>query len=213
MIEITQYSDEKFESQFVPLIQDAYADVQNILEKVPKTLQIKFKEGFGSEITGVGGYASSKNQIELGVVSNFNDPGLQRKNLRSVIFHESFHINQGFTYENSPFTALDSMIYEGCAVKFERDYGDNDAIYCDYSMHSNAQLMQWLDEIKQVGTEYFEDLDTWHKWAFYHPEYKEKWIIYRVGSFVLDNILENSGHDIIDFKDKSANEIFKLANL
>lgn len=213
MIEVIQYSDEKFESQFVPIIEDAYLEIQKLLENVPEKLLLKFTDNGGSDITGVGGFAFSHDQINLAVLKNFNNRKLQEKNLRSAFFHESFHLQQGFTYADSLFTALDAAVYEGSAIKFERDYGNNDAVYGDYSAYSEAQLKQWLDEIRAVGAEYFENEETWRKWAFYHPEYDEKWIVYKVGSFILDNVLASSGLDIIDLRDKTSGEILKLAEL
>ena len=213
MIEIIQYSDEKFESQFVPMIQGAYSDIQVLLENVPEKLLLKFTDNGGSDITGVGGFAVSHNQINLAVLKNFSNRKLQEKNLRSAFFHESFHLQQGFTYEDSPFTALDAAIYEGSAIKFERDYGGNDAVYGDYSAHPEAQLRSWLDDIRGLGTEYFENEETWRKWAFYHPDYDEKWIVYKVGSFILDNVLASSGLDILGLRDKTSSEILALAEL
>lgn len=213
MIEIIQYSDEEFESQFVPMIEEAYLEIQELLENVPSRLQVKFTDNGGSDITGVGGFAFSHNQINLAVLKSFDNRQLQKNNLRSAFFHESFHLQQAFTYSDSPFTALDAVVYEGSAMKFERDYGKNDVIYSDYSAYSEEQLKQWLEEIRAVGTEYFENEETWRKWAFYHPEYDEKWIVYKVGSFVLDNVLAESGLDILDFTNKSADEILEFARL
>lgn len=213
MIEVMQYSDKEFESQFVPMIEDAHLEVRDLLENIPSQLQVKFTDNGGSDITGVGGFAFSRSQINLAVLKSFDDREIQKKNLRSAFFHESFHLQQGFTYADSPFTALDAVVYEGSAIKFERDYGKNDAVYGDYSAHSEEQLKQWLEEIRSVGTEYFENEETWRKWAFYHPEYDEKWIVYKVGSFVLDNILAASRLDIIDFRNKSAGEILEFAQL
>ena len=213
MIEIIQYSNEEFESQFVHMLEEAYCEVQALLENVPDRLQIKFTDNGGSDITGVGGFAFSRDQIHLAVLRSFHDRDLQKKNLRSAFFHESFHVQQGFTYANSSFTALDAVIYEGSAIKFERDYGKINAVYSDYSAYSEEQLKQWLEEISAVGTEYFEREETWRKWAFYHPEYDEKWIVYKVGSFVLDSVLAASGMDIIDFRNKSASEILEFARL
>lgn len=213
MIEVIQYSDKKFESQFVPMIEKAYLEIQELLENLPDNLEVKFTDNSGSDITGVGGFAYSREQINLAVLKSFNDRELQKKNLRSAFFHESFHLQQGFTYADSPFTALDATIYEGSAIKFERDYGKNNAIYGDYSAYPEEQLKQWLEEIRAVGTEYFENEEMWRKWAFYHPEYDEKWIVYKVGSYVLDNILTASGSDIIDFRNKSASEILEFARL
>lgn len=210
MINIIEFSDKPFESQFVSLVDDAYAETSMLLDKLPATMNIKFTDNGASDITGVGGFSVSSSQLNLAVLKGFTDTATQRKNLRSTVFHECFHVQQGFTFADSPFTALEAAIYEGCALAFERTYADNTAAYGDYRAYSDEELQGWLDEIQTVGTEYFENSDTWHKWAFYHPEYAEKWIIYKVGSWVVDRILSESNLDIIDLKDKTVDEIATL---
>lgn len=211
MINVIAYSNQTLESSFKPIIDNAYQDVQKLLDNVPDVLQIKFTDNGGSDITGVGGFAFSRTQINIAVLEGFNDRNVQEDNLRSTVFHESFHIQQGFTYSDSPFTALEAAVYEGSAIAFEREYAKNDAAYGDYSTHTDKQLQSWLNEITSVGTRYFEDEETWHRWAFYHPEYDQKWIIYKVGSWYVDRILSINGLDILDLKDKTAREIVSLS--
>jgi uncharacterized protein YjaZ len=210
MIDVINYSNRTFESSFTQTIDDAYKDVQKLLDNIPEVLQVKFTDNGGSDITGVGGFAFSHSQINLAVLEDFIDREAQIANLRSTVFHESFHIQQGFTYSDSPFTALDAAVYEGSAIAFERDYAQNDAAYGDYSAYTYEQLQGWLNEIKSVGTRYFEDEETWHKWAFYHPDYDQRWIVYKVGSWLVDRILLTNNLDILDLKDKTAQEIEAL---
>ncbi len=74
MIEIIQYSDEEFESQFVPMIEDAHLEVRDLLENIPSQLQVKFTDNGGSDITGVGGFAFSRSQINLAVLKKLRRP-------------------------------------------------------------------------------------------------------------------------------------------
>lgn len=210
MINVIQFSDEDFETQYVSVVEQAYSDAQNLLPDLPATINIRFTDNGADSKTGVGGFTVSDKQINIAVLKDFHDRDLQNKNLRGVFFHESFHVQQGFTFDKSPFTALESAIYEGCAVIFERQQTETLATYANYSDHTDEQLQSWLNEIHKVGNEYFEDTDVWHKWAFYHPEYDQKWIIYKVGTWLVDNILKENNLDILDLKDKSAAEITKL---
>jgi len=210
MIHIAHFSNETLERQFIPIVDKAYTDASKILDKLPGSIDIKFTDNGGSELTGVGGFSLSPKQINLAIHQDFEDRAAQEVNLRSTVFHEAFHVQQGFTYTQSPFTALQSAIYEGCAIKFERDYAKNTAVYGDYSSCTEDQLNTWLDEIRTVGTEYFENEDTWRKWAFYHAEYKQKWIVYRVGSWLVDRILADNKLGILDLKSKTADEIIQL---
>lgn len=210
MINVIEYSRESFESQFVPIIDTAYTDAQKYLDQLPKTIDIAFTDNGSSDMTGVGGFTVSDKQINIAVLAEFEDRELQRKNLYSTVMHEAFHVQQGFSYDVSPFTATEAAIYEGCAVIFERQYAHNQAIYGEYSDCSEQDLEKWFAELDTVGTKYFEDIDTWHKWAFYHPEYDQKWIIYKTGSWLVDRILTRSNRDVLDLKSKSAAEILKL---
>lgn len=210
MINIIGFSDESFESQFLPIVYEAYQKAAKLLTNISPTVNVKFVDNGGSDITGVGGFSVSENQINLRVVRNYPNLAAQRKNLYSAVLHEFFHLQQGFTYQHSPFTALESAIYEGCAVIFERDYAHNQAAYGEYTQFSDQQLLSWLREIESVGVEYFEKVDTWHKWAFYHPEYDQKWIIYKVGTWLMDKVLHENNLDILDVKDMTASEIIQL---
>lgn len=210
MINVIQFSDNDFEAEYVPVVEQAYSDVQKLLTDLPAAINIKFTNNGADSETGVGGFTVSGEQINIAILKDFPNRELQTKNLRGVIFHESLHIQQEFTFDKSPFTALEAAIYEGCAVVFEQQYTNTAASYADYSMHADEQLHTWLDEIRTIGNEYFESTDIWHKWAFYHPEYDEKWIIYKVGSWLVDNVLKENNLDILNLKDKSPDEIITL---
>lgn len=212
MINIIEFSDESFESQFVPLVEDAYAKALRLLDKLPDPLNVKFTYNGASEDTGVGGFSVSDKQINFAILKGFTDRTTQENNLRGVILHESFHVQQGFTYEKSPFTALEAATYEGAALIFEQQYAGISASYGDYGLCSDEELRGWLDEIRAVGTAYFDEPGVWEKWAFYHPEHDQKWIIYKVGSWLVNRILEENNLDVLDLKDRSANEIIELAH-
>jgi uncharacterized protein YjaZ len=208
MINVVEFSNEPYERQFISLIDESYMEMLGLLDRIPATLNIVFAEG-ASDMTGVGGFAAAGDQINLAVLEDFEDKALQKRNLQAVILHETFHIQQGFTFDKSPFSGLEALIYEGCAVACEKTHGGT-ASYADYQNNTKADLYKWLDELKQVGTEYFEDRETWQKWAYYHPDYDERWIIYKVGSFIIDELLKARQIDILDLKNKSADEIMAM---
>lgn len=139
MINIIGFSNEAFEQKFVPILDSSYTKILGLLDRLPSTLNVKFTEGANDE-TGVGGFAVSAKQINLAVWPDFHEKELQRNNLRAVMMHETFHIQQGFTFDKQPFTALESAIYEGCAVVFEKQYGKGKATYADYSVNTEDEL-------------------------------------------------------------------------
>lgn len=206
MINVVEFSNEAYERQFISLIDESYVEMLGLLDRIPATLNIVFAKG-ASDMTGVGGFAAADDQINLAVLGDFEDKALQRRNLRAVMMHETFHIQQGFTFDKSPFTGLEALIYEGCAVACEKTHGGGTASYAEYRKNTKAELYKWLDELKQIGTEYFENREIWQKWAYYHPNYDERWIIYKVGSFIIDQLLKARQLDILDLKNESADEI------
>jgi hypothetical protein len=211
MINVVSFSDKAFEADWVSVIDQAFSDTLKLLTHLPDTLDIAFTEEGAEQSTGVGGFSVSPHRINIALMKDFHDIALQKSNLRGVIFHELFHVNQGFTCAQSPFTALDAAVYEGCAVVFEREYGGGVAIYADYHQHTDEELSGWLEQLRNVGTQYFEDHDTWQKWAFYHPELDQKWIIYKVGAWLIERILAQHNLSILDLADKKPAEIMSLA--
>ena len=207
MINAIKYSDMSFEPQFTPLVNEAYEQAKALLGNLPEDVDIVFTDQGASELMGVGGFAESADQINLCIQKGFRNRELQWRNLYGTVMHESFHLQQGFTFDKAPFTALESSIYEGCAVVFEREYSESSVEYADYSRNTDEQLQGWADEIESVGTRYFEDTETWERWAFYHPEYDQQWIIYKVGSWMVDRVLRENQLQILDLQNSSAQQI------
>ena len=205
-----KYSDKSFESPYASIVENAHNDAAKLLENLSSDLTIEFVDNGASDQTGVGGFAASPHHLNVAIHKDFSDSTTQQRNLRAVVFHELFHINQCFTYEQSPFTALQAAVSEGCAVTFEREYGGGEASYADFSEHSDEELTDWHDQLEQVGLQYFEDRDTWQRWAHYHPELDQKWIIYKVGSWLVKRIINDNNLDVLDLQNKTPEEILLL---
>ena len=205
-----KYSDKSFESSYATIVENAHNDAAKLLKNLSSDMTIEFVDNGASDQTGVGGFAVSPNHLNVAVLKGFSAPTTQQRNLRAVVFHELYHINQGFTYEQAPFTALQAAVFEGCAVTFEREHGGGEATYANFSEHSNEQLTDWRGQLEQVGLKYFEDTDTWLRWAQYHPELDQKWIIYKVGTWLVQRILSENNLNILDLQDKSPDKILQL---
>lgn len=156
------------------------------------------------------GSALSRGSMKIGIRLDQEDRSTQFNRIKPVIFHEGYHIGQGF-YNSNPCSAIEAAIYEGCATVFERTYTDSTPKWGDYSMHDDETLHTWLEEIKTItADQYFEPTgDTWRKWAFYDPETKESWKIYKVGTWIVENALRKEELDIIDLNTMSADEILR----
>ena len=211
MIEVIHYEEKSTEEPFVPMIEKSYEEVRGYLTHIPDPVKIYFDdEDRVIPELGVGGFALSRDTITLSVQKDFEDKVAQAKNLHGTIFHESFHLAQHYTGADGYHPAVNAAIYEGCAEVFEREYTESNSIVGDYSAHSQQELEAWLEALKEVGSSYFEEEGVWEKWAFYNEELKQRWIVYKTGTWLVDRVLKETGLDILDLQDKSAEEILGL---
>jgi len=211
MIEVIHYHDRSAEKPFEGVIAKSYDEARGLLKNIPENLKVYF--GDESSIipeTGVGGFAYSHDTMTIAIDKDFEDKDTQKKDLHGTIFHESFHLAQRFTAEDGYRTAIDSAVYEGCATVFEREYAGILPLWGDYSAHSSEELKSWLASIKEVGVSYFEEEGVWEKWAFYNEELKQRWIVYKTGTWLVDRVLKETGLNILDLQDKTAEEILAL---
>ncbi len=183
-------------------------EVKALLPDVPGDLKVKFNNEWLIPDTGTGGFASSKEKIELSFDENFEDKEAQMKDLRASYFHECYHVVQGFTGQDydDHMPAIENAILEGAATRFEITYASADPGWSNYP--EREKVVEWVNLVKGLPVNY-----DWQKWKFYNPEMKERWIMYRAGVFVVDQALENSKLDIIDLVKMSAKDILALAEL
>ena len=208
MIEVIHYYNKSFETSFEESILDFYTEVHTILPNLPKTIKIYFSNHGIVPESGVGGFAYSKDTITISVDTKFIDRKKQLSELRSTIFHESFHLSQNYTGESGPFTAIENAIYEGMATVFEREYCLEWPTYGDYRSTPERQLQYWIKAVRQLSLADFED--HYNEWKFYHSTYKESWIIYKIGTWIIDQILEKHQLSILDLQPKKADEVASL---
>lgn len=217
-IDVIQWNDEEFEGQFLGDIKNDYEDVRKILDNLPATLKIYFDNEVMSSDYAVDGHAHAHDIVTLIMnrKSEFTHDEYKMR-LRETLFHELFHVRQNFTYEDDPQPALYAAIYEGCATVFAREYTDARPPHGDYSVESEAQLNAWKEEMSTIpASEYFDaDSGAWQKWAFIDPETGERWRVYKVGTWIVDKVIEHRGIDIVDLRDvtpKQVIEWFEVAN-
>jgi len=213
MIDVIHYLNESIEKPLVPKISEYYDEVCKLLPGLPETLQIYFSDYGIIPETGVGGFAYSHDIVTISIDPEFKDKERQFKDIRPKIFHEVFHLYQHFTSEDdSPLSAIEDAIYEGMATVFERDYEGTLQPYGDYREASLANLKYWVSELEKIGSEYYEDKALFQKWKFYNKDLKERWISYKVGVWIVDQVLMKKKLTILDLKDRTAKEVFALYN-
>ena len=208
MIKAIHYKNKSTEEPLEAIISECYDEVRKLLPQLPETIQIFFSDyGILAE-SGVGGYAYAHDIITVSIDPDFADKKKQLKDIRSTVFHESFHIFQNYTGESGPFSAIENAIYEGMATIFEREYCNIWQPYGDYRETPEKKLKQWFKDLQNLSLKDFEE--NYSNWKFFHPELKERWIVYKVGTWIIDVVLQKHKLTILDLSSKTAAEVLDL---
>ncbi|MBC7581822.1 hypothetical protein H7097_03070 [Aeromicrobium sp.] len=209
MIEVIHYQNEDVDRTFEADILKYYDEAKALLPSIPPTLKIYFSDYGILDYCGLGGYAYAHDIITLSIDPNFKDKLTQLNSIRPTIFHESFHLFQDFTGESKIYSALEGAVYEGMATVFERDHADTFEPYGDYRKTEVSKLESWTQQLRSFGPEY-QNEEIYRAWKFYHPELKEQWIAYKVGTWITDQVLAKHNLTVMDLSTKSAAEVIKL---
>jgi len=190
-------------------IEKYYSEAQTFLRELPKN--ISFEDNNNLIILGhpTGGYTASASLIKLGIDGNWPDKSELASSLRATIFHEAYHVLQGYNGEASkkrPFSATESAVYEGCATVFAREYAGKSPGWAEYG--DEQTMLSWCDELRQIprGQDY-------RNLRFFDPDTGRRWVVYRTGVFIVDRALRTNKLDITELRQKSVDQILKLAQL
>lgn len=210
-VSVVSFENEAIERLFLDEIHTSYTELRQLLPKLPSRLKVIFGTNYDYGEDGVTGSAVSSDEMKIGIDERIEDRTRQHTKIHSLVFHEGYHMAQEF-HLASQFSAVESAIYEGCATIFEREYTESTPKWADYSKEDPATLQRWYDIMKDISAEqYFEPSgETWQKWAFYDPETDESWRIYKVGTWIVEDILRKKNLDIIDLSPMTAKEILAL---
>jgi len=202
------FENETIEAPFLKDIDESYGELRTLLPTLPEKVHIIFGTNYDYGDDGVTGSAVSPDAIQVGIDGQATDRARQHNSIRPLIFHEGYHMAQGF-HLGSTYSALESAIYEGCATIFERDVAGSTPRWANYSKEGEATLQRWLDEISKISAEqYFEPTgETWRKWAFYDPDTDESWRIYKVGTWLVEKVTAQENKTIIELNSKTSEEI------
>ena len=191
------------------------SEIRKILPKLPEPINIWLDTANVIPETGEGGFAYSSDTINISIDVDFKDKALQLHSLRGTVFHEAYHITQGHTFVEPSATyasALDGAIYEGCATIFEREYAGSSPLWGNYMQYSIDELAKWRDTMANIPYDDYQSESTglWQAWAFYDPSDKQRWKLYKTGTWIVDEALRVSKKDIFDLRTLSAAEIRAL---
>lgn len=181
----------------------AYEAVKKLLPDVPGNVSFVVQTEALDTIpeTGEGGWIKHSRLVLLSI-----DPGLPYgeeallTNTRHTVFHE---LNHAARYENGIYhkSFIDSCIMEGLATVFEREFAKYRPLYGEYDA---TEVEAWLEEIMNQA-----DVDH-YQYMFRHEDGR-RWIGYKVGTFLVDEAMKNSGKSVQELTRLECDEIFKLA--
>ncbi|MEO7133923.1 MAG: DUF2268 domain-containing putative Zn-dependent protease [Vicinamibacterales bacterium] len=120
--------------------------------------------------------------------------------LRQALFHEFHHLLRGTAYSGSGL--MDSVITEGTATAFERDFAGAKVPWGEYP----EDVSMWVDELlKQTADAKRSD------WIFRHPEGR-RWIGMRAGTYLVDRAMKQLNRTSADLVAMPTPDILAAAN-
>ncbi len=205
----TKISDE-LKERFNELLPAWHIEVQELLPLLPDRFTVEFNDKWIIDTTGTGGYATAVDHIELSFDPNFGGKlDDQLHNLKGSYFHECYHTIQGFVgdVDVSILPAIDNAILEGAATRFESIRLNTSPGWGQYP--ERGTIEKWFHDVINLSLDYDRA-----KWQFYNEETNNRWTLYRVGVFVIDEALTNNPNmPIEDLVNKKPIEILQLSRL
>lgn len=198
--------DKKLRNELIECLGRWSGEVIDLLGGRAKAARIVFNNYFLIPETGTGGFADEGKVLVLAFDLNFPDKVQQMKNLRASFYHESYHIAQGWLGD-VVLPAIDEAILEGAATVFERDRAFSSPLWGEYG--TREEMVRLLDRAKHLGDGYDQA-----KWKFYDGESGQKWILYRLGVFIIDEALTRHPElNIGQIAEMSVREILEKSGL
>lgn len=124
-------------------------------------------------------------------------------NLRATVFHECNHATR---YASIAFDAsfMNHVITEGLATVFERDFSKTTSPL--WGKYENDETMQaWLEEVQSITF----TVDKFDEYTYNHPDGR-RWIAYKLGAWLVDGALKNSGKSMQELTTMPYDELLLL---
>ena len=183
----------------------------SLLPTLPNDINVQFDNEYLVPGFGTGGATSDLHSMKLAYDSSFASQEELLAELRGTYFHESYHLARGFSFETTPndLPAIKMAIEEGAATKFEVLRAGSTPGYSKYEARDT--MLAWLKEVKELPDGFDYD---WQRWKFFDPGTGRKWILYKVGVFIVDEALKNNPKLTIEgMSALSPEEILTLSRL
>lgn len=195
-----------FKKKYIAEIEEAYKQVSKLLPFGSKHVNffVQPREYGLIEETQDNGHAHNSEFLEFAFNPTVDEKGLKviLDDIKATVFHE---MNHAARYNIPIFHTkfLDNCIMEGLATVFERDYGGSKPPYGEYP----ENVADWAQELIDKN-----DSFSWQEYSFDHPDGR-RWIAYKVGTYIVDDAVKNSGKTVIELTKMECGDILKLAKI
>lgn len=187
-------------------------EVRKILPRLAQDLTLEVRNGKDViESTGESAAVAGPQKILWIVDPNRTDDvaAIAAAHLRFALFHEMHHLVRSLSMEaQSAPTLIDRAITEGLATAFARDFaGMPVSWWGEYP----ENIDEWAREFLALPAP--APADQWAavgQWMFRHPDGR-RFIGYKVGTYVVDKAMKESGLSSAELVGASSEEIVKLA--
>lgn len=198
--------DATFKRKYIAEIKTAHAEVLKLLPFASKHVSyIVHPRTWSLMDTGDSAHTYNAELIELAFDPTFTKASKQviLDDVRFSVFHEMNHAARYNLDGIWHAKFLDSCIMEGLATVFTREYTKEDAAWAKYP----KEVAAWIDEIIAKN-----DAFPWPSYSYSHPDGR-KWIAYKVGTYIVDEAMKNSGKNSIELTQMTCSEILELAKI
>lgn len=214
MLELPSNFERPLEQEITESIALWQGEVKQLLPTLPDQINYEFEENTDGKGYGTTGVTLTPDRIRFGIDTSADiDHQELIREFKGTFYHENFHVARGYNMETTKgLSLLEHAIEEGFATKFEMIHVGTKPGYGVYeAFYTRDEMVEMFKEVSNLTD---EDNKDWEKWKFYHPEKDRKWILYRVGVFVADEVLTNNPDlKIEDLATLSSSEILSLSKL
>jgi uncharacterized protein YjaZ len=175
-------------------------DVRALIPTLPKRIALVVQPG--KQVipeTGETGTTAQPSSVYWTVDPDRDVLSIIRKELRPTLFHELHHLAREARVARV--ALLDSVVAEGLATAFERDFGGAHPPWGE----PPPEMEQWTRELMAEPPTAPRE-----KWLSRHPDGR-RWIGFRVGTYLVDRAMKTSGRTSAELALVPTAEILQLA--
>jgi hypothetical protein len=155
--------------------------------------------------TGDGGFTIGPHCIRWDVDPERGVAAVARAHLRRTLFHECHHaVRLQRRPEEAEVTDWPTVVvFEGLACAFSDEAGTGPRP--SHEAYDDAVIEAWSAELLSQPVD-----ETWPQWKFEHPDGRRN-IAYRVGTWIADRAIRNSGRSAADLVWEAPTTVMELA--